>query len=121
MYCFFFFLMIRRPPRSTLFPYTTLFRSGERTNANGSARFKQLLADEDWDGLVSLAREEVRGGAHVLDVCVDYVGRNGAQDMEEVVKRYVRQVATPLALDSTQADVLEAGLRLAGGKCIVNS
>src|SRR5436190_7077374 len=64
MYCFFFFLMIRRPPRSTLFPYTTLFRSGERTNANGSARFKQLLADEDWDGLVSVAREEVRGGAH---------------------------------------------------------
>ena len=50
---------------------------GERTNANGSARFKQLLADEDWDGLVSLAREEVREGAHVLDVCVDYVGRNG--------------------------------------------
>ncbi len=94
---------------------------GERTNANGSARFKQLLADEDWDGLVSLAREEVRGGAHVLDLCVDYVGRNGAEDMEEVTKRYVRQVAAPLTLDSTQADVLEAGLKLAGGKCIVNS
>ena len=94
---------------------------GERTNANGSARFKQMLADEDWDGLVSLAREEVRGGAHVLDLCVDYVGRNGAKDMEEVAKRYVRQVAAPITLDSTQADVLEAGLRVAGGKCIVNS
>ncbi len=94
---------------------------GERTNANGSARFKQLLADEDWDGLVSLAREEVRGGAHVLDVCVDYVGRDGASDMEDVIKRYVRQVSAPITLDSTQADVLEAGLKLAGGKCIVNS
>ena len=94
---------------------------GERTNANGSARFKQLLADEDWDGLVSVAREEVRGGAHVLDVCVDYVGRDGAQDMHDVVKRYVQQVAAPLVLDSTQADVLEAGLKLIGGKAIVNS
>jgi len=94
---------------------------GERTNANGSARFKQLLADEDWDGLVSLAREEVRGGAHVLDVCVDYVGRDGATDMEEVAKRYVRQVSAPITLDSTQADVIEAGLKVAGGKCIVNS
>src|SRR5436190_23325709 len=121
MYCFFFFLMIRRPPRSTLFPYTTLFRSGERTNANGSARFKQLLADEDWDGLVSVAREEVRGGAHVLDVCVDYVGRDGARDMHDVVKRYVQQVSAPLVLDSTQADVLEAGLKLIGGKAVVNS
>src|SRR5436309_1143964 len=94
---------------------------GERTNANGSARFKQLLADEDWDGLVSVAREEVRGGAHVLDVCVDYVGRDGVQDMHDVVKRYVQQVSAPLVLDSTQADVLEAGLKLIGGKAIVNS
>jgi 5-methyltetrahydrofolate--homocysteine methyltransferase len=94
---------------------------GERTNANGSARFKQLLADEDWDGLVSVAREEVRGGAHVLDVCVDYVGRDGARDMHDVVKRYVQQVSAPLVLDSTQADVLEAGLKLIGGKAIINS
>ena len=94
---------------------------GERTNANGSARFKQLLSDEDWDGLVSVAREETRGGAHVLDVCVDYVGRNGATDMYDVIKRYVQQVSVPLVLDSTQADVLEAGLKLIGGKPIVNS
>jgi 5-methyltetrahydrofolate--homocysteine methyltransferase len=94
---------------------------GERTNANGSKKFKDMLAAEDWDGLVSWARQEVQGGAHVLDVCVDFVGRDGVKDMREVVKRYVQQIAVPLMLDSTQADVLEEGLKLAGGKCIVNS
>ncbi len=94
---------------------------GERTNANGSKRFREMLAAEEWDGLVSWARSEVRSGAHVLDVCVDYVGRDGVADMREVVSRYVQQVSVPLVLDSTQADVLEAGLKLSGGKCIVNS
>ncbi len=94
---------------------------GERTNANGSKRFREMLAEEDWDGLVSWARTEVRGGAHVLDICVDYVGREGAPDMHEVASRYVQQVSVPLVLDSTQKDVLEAGLKVAGGKCIVNS
>ncbi len=94
---------------------------GERTNANGSRKFKQMLADDDWDGLVSWARQEVQGGAHVLDVCVDYVGRDGVKDMTEVVRRYVQQIQAPLMLDSTEAPVLEAGLKLAGGKCIVNS
>jgi 5-methyltetrahydrofolate--homocysteine methyltransferase len=99
----------------------SILNVGERTNANGSKKFKDMLAADDWDGLVSWAREEVRGGAHVLDVCVDYVGRNGAKDMHEVVSRYVQQIQTPLMLDSTQVDVLEAGLKLVGGKCIVNS
>ena len=100
---------------------TSILMVGERTNANGSRKFKSMLADEDWDGLVSWARGEVRGGAHVLDVCVDYVGRDGVADMTEVIKRYVQQVSVPLMLDSTEKDVLEAGLKLAGGKCIVNS
>ena len=94
---------------------------GERTNANGSARFKELLAEENWDGLVSWARAEIRGGAHVLDVCVDYVGRDGAKDMHQVIARYAQQVSAPIMLDSTQADVLEAGLKLLGGKALVNS
>ncbi len=94
---------------------------GERTNTNGSRQFKRLLNEEDWDGLVSMAREQVRDGSHVLDVCVDYVGRDGARDMAEVVKRYVRQVQAPLMIDSTQIDVLEAGLKHAGGKCVINS
>ncbi|MDZ4831439.1 MAG: methionine synthase [Phycisphaerae bacterium] len=93
----------------------------ERTNANGSRKFKRLLDEEGWDGLVSMAKEEMRDGSHVLDVCVDFVGRNGVNDISEVVSRYVRQVNAPLMLDSTQADVLEAGLKRSGGRCIVNS
>jgi 5-methyltetrahydrofolate--homocysteine methyltransferase len=93
----------------------------ERTNANGSKKFKRLLDEEAWDGLVSMAREEVRDGSHLLDVCVDFVGRDGVKDMSEVVSRYVRQVNVPLMVDSTQADVIEAALKRAGGKCIVNS
>lgn len=99
----------------------SLLMIGERTNANGSRKFKEMLADDDWDGLVSWARQEVRGGAHLLDVCVDYVGRDGVKDMHQVVQRYVQQVPVPLMLDSTDAKVLEEGLKLAGGKCIVNS
>jgi 5-methyltetrahydrofolate--homocysteine methyltransferase len=94
---------------------------GERTNTNGSRQFKNLLAKEDWDGLVSMAKELVREGSHVLDVCVDYVGRDGVRDMTEVVKRYARQVSVPLMIDSTQVDVIEAGLKHAPGKCIINS
>lgn len=95
---------------------------GERMNASGSRAFKKLLEAEDWDGIVSLAREQVRhDGAHVLDLNVDYAGRNNARDMSEVVKRVVRQVNIPLMLDSTQIRTIESGLKHAGGKCIINS
>src|SRR2546423_6921183 len=97
----------------------------ERTNTNGSRQFKRLLQEDDWDGLVSMARDEMRAGSHMLDVCVDFVGRNGVRDMHEVVKRFVTQVqpgtGAPLMLDSTNPDVMEAGLKLAGGRCILNS
>ncbi|MFA6043953.1 MAG: homocysteine S-methyltransferase family protein [Phycisphaerales bacterium] len=95
---------------------------GERMNASGSRAFKKLLEVEDWDGIVSLAREQVRhDGAHVLDLNVDYAGRDNARDMAEIVKRVVRQVNVPLMLDSTQPATIEAGLRHAPGKCIINS
>ncbi|MBX3384669.1 MAG: homocysteine S-methyltransferase family protein [Phycisphaeraceae bacterium] len=95
---------------------------GERMNASGSRAFKRLLEAEDWDGIVSLAREQVRHeGAHVLDLNVDYAGRDNARDMAEVVRRVVRQVNVPLMLDSTQPRTIEAGLRHAPGKCIINS
>ncbi|MBW3624037.1 MAG: methionine synthase, partial [Armatimonadetes bacterium] len=94
---------------------------GERTNASGSKKCRELLNAEDWDGLVSMAKEQVREGAHVLDVNVDYVGRNGPRDMEEVISRFVNNVTLPLMLDSTQWPVMEAGLKHAGGKCILNS
>jgi len=94
---------------------------GERTNTNGSRKFKRLLDEDDFDGLVSMGRELLREGSHVLDLCVDYVGRDGVEDMEEVVSRFVQHVAAPLMIDSTQTDVMEAGLKRAGGKCILNS
>lgn len=94
---------------------------GERLNASGSKKCRDLLVAEDWDGLVSLAKEQVKEGAHVLDVNVDYVGRNGEADMHQVVSRLVTQVTLPLMLDSTEWTKMEAGLKVAGGKCLLNS
>ncbi len=94
---------------------------GERTNTNGSKKFRELMIAGDIDGLVEMGREQVREGAHVLDVCVDYVGRDGVPDMDAVVTRFVKDVTVPLMLDSTEAPVIEVGLKRAGGKCIVNS
>ncbi len=93
----------------------------ERTNTNGSKKFKTLLQSEDWDGLVSMARDEVRDGSHMLDVCVDFVGRDGVRDMHEVVRRFVNALPAPIMLDSTNPKVMEAGLQLVGGRCILNS
>ncbi len=94
---------------------------GERSNTNGSKKFRDLLAADDIDGLVEMGREQVREGSHVLDLCVDYVGRDGVPDMARIAARYVRDVTVPIMFDSTEPPVLEAGLKLAGGKCIVNS
>ena len=100
---------------------TSFLIVAERTNANGSRKFKRLLEEEQWDSLVGMAREEMRDGSHLVDLCVDYVGRNGVEDMGNVASRIVRQVNTPIMLDSTEAPVLEEGLKRAGGRCIVNS
>ncbi|PZV14881.1 MAG: methionine synthase [Leptolyngbya sp.] len=94
---------------------------GERLNASGSKKVRDLLNAEDWDGLVAVARSQVREGAHVLDVNVDYVGRNGEKDMHNLVSRLVTDVTLPLMLDSTEWEKMEAGLKVAGGKCILNS
>ncbi|MCE9531077.1 MAG: methionine synthase [Planctomycetes bacterium] len=94
---------------------------GERTNTNGSRKFKQLLEQEDWHGLVHMAQEQEREGVHVLDVCVDYVGRDGVRDMKETIKRYNAVLTKPLMLDSTEVPVIEAALKLCSGKTIINS
>ena len=94
---------------------------GERLNASGSKKVRELLAEEDWDGLVGVARGQVKENAHVLDVNVDYVGRDGERDMHELVSRLVTNVNLPLMLDSTEWQKMEAGLKVAGGKCILNS
>jgi 5-methyltetrahydrofolate--homocysteine methyltransferase len=94
---------------------------GERLNASGSKKCREMLNAEDWDGLVSMARAQVKEGAHILDVNVDYVGRDGVRDMKELVSRIVNNVTLPLMLDSTEWEKMEAGLKVAGGKCILNS
>ncbi len=94
---------------------------GERVNASGSKKMRDLLNAEDWDGLVSLAKDQEREGAHVLDVNVDFVGRDGERDMHELASRLVTNIKLPLMFDSTEWQKMEAGLQHAGGKCILNS
>ncbi|CAA7615596.1 methionine synthase [Magnetospirillum sp. SS-4] len=94
---------------------------GERCNANGSKKFRDLQDAEDWDGITAIAREQVREGSHTLDVCTAFVGRDEVRDMTEVVSRLRGSVTAPLVIDSTELPVLEAGLKLYGGKAILNS
>jgi 5-methyltetrahydrofolate--homocysteine methyltransferase len=116
-----------RPSLASLYSAVTLEQEnaflaiGERANANGSRAFKRLLLEEDWDGAVQLARTQTREGAHVLDVCVDYVGRDGVPDAIEIVDRYATQSTLPLVIDSTQSDVIEAALLRIGGRAVINS
>jgi 5-methyltetrahydrofolate--homocysteine methyltransferase len=100
---------------------TSFLIIGERCNASGSRKFKRLLEDENWDEIIALAREQVKEGSHVLDLNVDYAGRDNAEDMATIVSKLVRQVDVPLMIDSTQLATLEAGLKHAPGKCIINS
>jgi len=94
---------------------------GERTNANGSKAFRDALAREDYDALVAMAKDQQREAAHMLDVCVAFAGRDEARDMEELLKRVVTQCPLPLMIDSTEPAVIERALKLAPGKCVVNS
>ncbi|NCS11102.1 MAG: methionine synthase [Microcystis aeruginosa G13-09] len=94
---------------------------GEKLNASGSKKCRELLNDEDWDSLVSMAKAQVKEGAHILDLNVDYVGRDGVRDMHQLASRLVNNVTLPLMLDSTEWEKMEAGLKVAGGKCILNS
>lgn len=115
------------PSASSIYGSTPYFQDnsfliiGERLNASGSKKVRELLNEEDWDGLVAVARGQVKENAHVLDVNVDYVGRDGEKDMHELVTRVVTNVNLPLMLDSTEWQKMEAGLKVAGGKCILNS
>src|SRR5437660_4891102 len=100
---------------------TSFLVIGERTNANGSKKFREAMLASDWDTCLAMAREQVKEGAHVLDVCVDYVGRDGTTDMDEAASRFATQVSAPLVLDSTEPQVMEAGLQWVGGRAILNS
>jgi 5-methyltetrahydrofolate--homocysteine methyltransferase len=94
---------------------------GERTNTNGSKKFKELLAADDFEGMLGLAREQEQEGSHVLDVCTAYVGRDEVRDMNEVVGRFNKLVRVPLCIDTTELPVLEAALKRISGKPVINS
>ena len=94
---------------------------GERTNANGSRAFREAMLEGRWDDCVDIARQQVRDGAHLLDVCVDYVGRDGTDDAREIVSRFASASTLPLVMDSTEPAVLQAGMELIGGRPVINS
>jgi len=94
---------------------------GERTNANGSRAFRDALLAEDWQSCVEIARDQIRDGAHMLDLSVDYVGRDGVADMKELAFRFATTSTLPIVLDSTEPAVLEAGLKQLGGRSVINS
>jgi 5-methyltetrahydrofolate--homocysteine methyltransferase len=118
---------IAEPGVSSLYQYVPLNQDltylavGERTNANGSKAFREALVAEDWQSCVEIARDQIRDGAHVLDLSVDYVGRDGARDMREIASRFATASTLPIMLDSTEPNVLQAGLESLGGRCVINS
>ncbi|MEE4598490.1 methionine synthase [Streptomyces sp. DSM 41524] len=100
---------------------TSYLAIGERTNANGSKKFREAMLEARWDDCVEMAREQIREGAHLLDLCVDYVGRDGVADMEELAGRFATASTLPIVLDSTEVDVIRAGLEKLGGRAVINS
>lgn len=94
---------------------------GEKTNANGSKAFREMLAAENWEGLTELARELEGEGSHVLDVCAAYVGRDEVEDMRQLLSRYNTQITVPIMIDSTEVPVIEKSLQTLAGKPIINS
>lgn len=115
------------PSISSLYSAVTLNQEnaylaiGERTNANGSKRFREAMLAADWDTCVEMAKDQVKEGAHAIDVCVDYTGADGVADMTEIASRFATQSSLPIVLDSTEPNVIETGLKWIGGKPILNS
>ncbi|MBN8871538.1 MAG: methionine synthase [Rhodospirillales bacterium] len=98
-----------------------VFAIGERCNANGSKKWRELQEKHDWDGCVAMGREQIGEGSHALDVCTAFVGRDEMAEMNEVIRRFTASVNAPLVIDSTETPVIEAALKLHGGKPIINS
>jgi 5-methyltetrahydrofolate--homocysteine methyltransferase len=122
----------RREPRheagaSSLYSFvpftqeTSFLVIGERTNANGSKRFREAMLAGDFETTTAMAREQVTEGAHLIDVCVDYTGADGVADMAEVVSRIATQCAAPVVIDSTEAPVVRTALEHLGGRAMINS
>ena len=99
----------------------TYLAVGERSNANGSKAFRDALLAEDWQACLEIAKEQIREGAHMLDLCVDYVGRDGVSDMKLLAELFATSSTLPIVLDSTEPAVLQAGLERLGGRAVINS
>ena len=99
----------------------TYLAIGEKTNANGSRAFRDALLNDDWQSCVEIARDQIRDGAHMLDLSVDYVGRDGVADMNELAHRFATASTLPIVIDSTEPAVIEAGLKQLGGRSVINS
>jgi 5-methyltetrahydrofolate--homocysteine methyltransferase len=100
---------------------STFLAIGERTNTNGSKAFREALLADNTEACIDIAKEQIRDGAHLLDLCVDYVGRDGVADMRELAGALATASTLPIMLDSTEPAVLEAGLEMLGGRAIINS
>ena len=100
---------------------TAYLSIGERTNANGSRAFRDAMLEQRWDDCVRIAKDQIKDGAHLLDVCIDYVGRDGVADIREIVGRFATASTMPLVIDSTEPPVVEAALEMSGGRSVVNS
>jgi 5-methyltetrahydrofolate--homocysteine methyltransferase len=94
---------------------------GERSNATGSKAFRELLKSNDYEGTLSVGQQQVKAGAHIIDVSVGFAGRNEIKDMNAVISQYIQKISLPLMPDSTQIPALEEALKLIGGKPILNS
>ncbi len=94
---------------------------GERTNANGSKQFREAMLEGDWDTCVAIGRDQIKEGAHILDVCVDYTGADGVADMNQVMSRLATQSSVPIMVDTTETKVARVALTWLGGKAILNS
>ncbi|MEY3103119.1 MAG: hypothetical protein RL256_141, partial [Actinomycetota bacterium] len=99
----------------------TYLAIGERANANGSKAFREALLAEDWEACIEIAKDQIRDGAHMLDLSVDYVGRDGVADMSELASRLATSSTLPIVIDSTEPPVLKAGLERLGGRSVINS
>ena len=99
----------------------TYMAIGERTNANGSKAFREALLDNNWQQCIEIGKEQIREGAHMLDLCVDYVGRDGVADMSNLAELFATSSTLPIVLDSTEPSVLQAGLERIGGRAVINS
>ena len=117
----------REPGAASLYQHvpfrqdTSFMVIGERTNANGSRAFRDAMLEARYDDCIEILRGQVRDGSHMIDLCIDYVGRDGAQDMYELASRFATASTLPIVLDSTEVDVLRSGLECLGGRSVINS